>query len=223
MMNEIYKSIPELERQMGQIAVSQTIRSQGALPRNTEKNLKEQLHVGYLRNGRQLEEVPLKNKKVNAELIPTKRIETEQKNAKNVAEQPEVVACRPPSPFPQRLQKQKVDSACKIFLKILKQVNINIPLVNTCKRSWNMLSPEYAKYIKYVVANKICLTEFEIVALIEECSSRVRSKIPPKLKDPGSFTISITIGNVDVRRPLCDLSATINFDAYFCVENVRFG
>ncbi|XP_059292729.1 uncharacterized protein LOC132046182 [Lycium ferocissimum] len=51
---------------------------------------------------------------------------------------------------------------------------------------------------------------FETVALTEECSSRVRSKILPKLKDPGSFTISITIGNIEVGLALCDLGASIN-------------
>ncbi|XP_059306361.1 uncharacterized protein LOC132057775 [Lycium ferocissimum] len=70
--------------------------------------------------------------------------------------------------------------------------------------------PKYAKYIKDVVANKRRWTKFETVALTEECSSRVRSKIPPKLKDPGSFTISITIGNIEVGLALCDLGASIN-------------
>ncbi|XP_059295603.1 uncharacterized protein LOC132048940 [Lycium ferocissimum] len=56
-----------------------------------------------------------------------------------------------------------------------------------------------------MIANKRRWTEFETVALTEECSSRVRSKIPPKLKDLGSFTISITIGNIEVGLALCDL------------------
>ncbi|XP_059315069.1 uncharacterized protein LOC132065614 [Lycium ferocissimum] len=64
--------------------------------------------------------------------------------------------------------------------------------------------------IKDVVANKRRWTEFETVALTEECSSRVRSKISPKLKDPDSFTISITIGNMEVGLALYDLGASIN-------------
>ncbi|XP_059288074.1 uncharacterized protein LOC132041379 [Lycium ferocissimum] len=65
-------------------------------------------------------------------------------------------------------------------------------------------------YIKDVIANKRRWTDFETVALTEECSSRVRSKIPPKLKDPGNFTISITIGNIELGLELCDLGASIN-------------
>ncbi|XP_060182331.1 uncharacterized protein LOC132611994 [Lycium barbarum] len=41
-------------------------------------------------------------------------------------------------------------------------------------------------------------------------NSRVRSKIPPKLKDPGSFNSSITIGNIEVGIAMCDLGASIN-------------
>ncbi|XP_019236126.1 PREDICTED: uncharacterized protein LOC109216433 [Nicotiana attenuata] len=70
--------------------------------------------------------------------------------------------------------------------------------------------PKYAKYIKDIVANKRRLTEFETVALTEECSSRIQGKLPQKLKDPGSFTIQITIGKDAVRRALCDLGASIN-------------
>ncbi|MCI03892.1 hypothetical protein A2U01_0024933, partial [Trifolium medium] len=38
----------------------------------------------------------------------------------------------------------------------------------------------------------------------------VQGKIPPKLKDPGTFTIPCTIGDIHVGRALCDLGASIN-------------
>ncbi|KAK4737336.1 hypothetical protein R3W88_001033 [Solanum pinnatisectum] len=44
------------------------------------------------------------------------------------------------------------------------------------------------------MANKMRLTEYETVALTEECSSRIQNKLPTKLKDPGSFTDQINIG-----------------------------
>ncbi|XP_062113339.1 uncharacterized protein LOC133824470 [Humulus lupulus] len=49
-----------------------------------------------------------------------------------------------------------------------------------------------------------------MVALTEGCSAILKSKIPPKLKDPGSFTIPCSIGGRDVGRALCDLGASIN-------------
>ncbi|XP_019238283.1 PREDICTED: uncharacterized protein LOC109218377 [Nicotiana attenuata] len=47
-------------------------------------------------------------------------------------------------------------------------------------------------------------------ALTEEYTSRVQNKLPQKLKDPGSFTIPVRIGNIDVGRALCDLEVSIN-------------
>ncbi|XP_060202541.1 uncharacterized protein LOC132630965 [Lycium barbarum] len=145
-----------------------------------------------------------RTKKVDAKLIPAQRTKAE-KSLEKVMQQSESVVTRPPLPFPQCLQKQKVDAACKKFLDILKHVHINIPLVELLQEV-----SKYAKYIKDVVANKRHWTEFETVALTEECSSIARSKIPLKLKDPGSFTISITIGNNEVGLALCDLGASIN-------------
>nr|XP_016513598.1 PREDICTED: uncharacterized protein LOC107830520 [Nicotiana tabacum] len=87
----------------------------------------------------------------------------------------------------------------------VQQVQINIPLVDILQEV-----PKYAKYIKDIVANKWRLTEFETVALTEECSSRIQSKLPQKLNDLDSFTIQISIGKHAVERALCDLGASIN-------------
>nr|XP_009623091.1 uncharacterized protein LOC104114369 [Nicotiana tomentosiformis] len=122
-----------------------------------------------------------------------------------VAEQPPPLVSRPPPPFPQRLQKVKDNAAYKTFLDILKKGQINIPLVDILQEV-----PKYAKYIKDIMANKRRLTKFETVALTEECSSRIQNKLPQKLKDPGSFTIQISIGKHAVGRALCDLGASIN-------------
>ncbi|KAM6543849.1 hypothetical protein CsatB_008296 [Cannabis sativa] len=70
--------------------------------------------------------------------------------------------------------------------------------------------PTYVKFLKDIWTKKRRLGEFETVALTEVCSATLKSKIPPKLKDPGSFTILISIGGQDVGRALCDLGASIN-------------
>ncbi|XP_024964357.1 uncharacterized protein LOC112504636, partial [Cynara cardunculus var. scolymus] len=48
------------------------------------------------------------------------------------------------------------------------------------------------------------------MSLTKECSALLTCKIPPKLKDPGSFTISCSIGGKEVGHALCDLGASIN-------------
>ncbi|XP_060183047.1 uncharacterized protein LOC132613001 [Lycium barbarum] len=84
-------------------------------------------------------------------------------------------------------------------------VHINISLVELLQEVL-----KYTKYFKDIAANKRCWIEFEMVELIEECNFRVRSKIPPKLKDPGSFTIFIIIANIEVGLASFDLGASIN-------------
>ncbi|XP_070005448.1 uncharacterized protein [Nicotiana sylvestris] len=163
-----------------------------------------QVNAVTLRNGRELEDVPKKKRDKpipEAELIP--KVTHKPKNDAKIPEP--VEAPRPPPPFPQRLQKKNDDRMFTKFLSMLSQVQLNIPLIDVlCE------IPKYAKYIKDVVAHKRRLTEFETVALTEECTSRVQNKLPQKLKDPGSFTIPVRIGNIDVGRALCNLGESIN-------------
>ncbi|XP_062089643.1 uncharacterized protein LOC133796180 [Humulus lupulus] len=70
--------------------------------------------------------------------------------------------------------------------------------------------PNYVKFLKDILTMKRRLGEFETVALTEGCSAILKNKVPPKLKDLGSFTIPYSIGGRDVGRALCDLGASIN-------------
>ncbi|XP_061369432.1 uncharacterized protein LOC133312273 [Gastrolobium bilobum] len=54
------------------------------------------------------------------------------------------------------------------------------------------------------------LKDGETVALTKECSALIQKKRPPKLKDLGSFSILIAIGEVEVGKKLCDLGDSIN-------------
>ncbi|XP_075077572.1 uncharacterized protein LOC107809821 [Nicotiana tabacum] len=191
-----------LERQLGQLAANQNTGPAGALPSDTEKN--PQVSAITLRTGRELEEVPKKRKDkpvLEGELIPKATQEVKKDDTISAP----VNVPRPPPPFPQRLQKKNDDGMFNKFLSMLSQIQLNILLVDAIRDI-----PKYAKYIKDIVANKRRLTEFETVALTEECTSRVQNKLPQKLKDPGSFTIPVRIGNVDVGHALCDLGASIN-------------
>ncbi|XP_027362544.1 uncharacterized protein LOC113870143 [Abrus precatorius] len=70
--------------------------------------------------------------------------------------------------------------------------------------------PLYAKFMKDLLSKKRKLKEDATITLIEECSAILQQKLPSKLKDPGSFTIPCTIGNVTIGKALCDLGANIN-------------
>ena len=93
-----------------------------------------------------------------------------------------------------------MDDQFSKFLSIFKQLHINIPLIEALEQM-----PKYA-----IISKKRKLEEHETVILTKESSAILQKKLPPKLKDPGSFTIPCTIGKSYFDRALCDLGASIN-------------
>ena len=90
---------------------------------------------------------------------------------------------------------------------MFKRIPINIPFTEAIAQI-----PSYAKYLKEIVSRKKKLEEKATIALTEECSAIIQnqSKLPTKLKDPGSFTIPCNIGSFVIDKCLCDLGASIN-------------
>ena len=68
----------------------------------------------------------------------------------------------------------------------------------------------YVKFMKKILENKKKLSEFETIALTEECSAILQKKRPPKPKDLGSFNIPCSIGNTSSGKAR-DLGENINF------------
>ncbi len=97
---------------------------------------------------------------------------------------------------------------------MLKQLHINIPFVEALEQI-----PNYVKFLTDILARKRRLVEFEKVALIEECSHMLQSKILQKLKDPGSFTIPCSIGNKYSGKEFCEFGARINLMPLFILSN----
>ena len=70
--------------------------------------------------------------------------------------------------------------------------------------------PTYAKFLKEILSNKRTIEEVDTVSLNEGCSALFSNKLPPKLKDPGSFVIPCKIGDTKFNRCLCDLGASVS-------------
>ena len=51
----------------------------------------------------------------------------------------------------------------------------------------------------------------------------MKKKLPPKLKDPGRFTIPCAIGNAIFERALCDLGASINLIPWSIFKKLKLG
>ncbi|XP_027181980.1 uncharacterized protein LOC113780372 [Coffea eugenioides] len=65
--------------------------------------------------------------------------------------------------------------------------------------------PSYAKFLKEIMTRKRRLEDRKMIALMEECSAIIQNKLPLKLKDPRSFSIPCTIGNIKFYKALCAL------------------
>ncbi|KAJ9178565.1 hypothetical protein P3X46_010441 [Hevea brasiliensis] len=83
--------------------------------------------------------------------------------------------------------------------------------------------PSYAKFLKEILSNKRKLEDHETVALTEECSAILQRKLPPKLKDPGSFSIPCHIGESCSTKALCNLGASVSLMPLSIYEKLNMG
>nr|XP_043619711.1 uncharacterized protein LOC122591509 [Erigeron canadensis] len=121
------------------------------------------------------------------------------------AEKLEVKPYKPKIPFPQRLVKEKLKKQMEKFVSHLSKLHINIPFLDAIVQM-----PGYAKCLRQILMNKKNLAGVTTTVLEDVCSVAVTGKLPEKRRDPGSFTIPCTIGNLSVKRALNDSGASIN-------------
>ncbi|XP_070029758.1 uncharacterized protein [Nicotiana sylvestris] len=197
---------------------------QGTLPAGTNINPKEQnpnkLMAVSLRNERDLDkeqEVAQDNKKTTPATPISPEVDELSNLTKVVVEQgqdernpnrekPTNNAQRViPAPFPQRLVKQKKEDQYKKFMKMLRQIQLNIPLMDALREM-----PGYAKMMKDLISRKFDFQDLSTVTLMQTCSAVVTKPMAQKMSDPGSFTIPCTIGSYAFAKTLCDLGANIN-------------
>ena len=75
--------------------------------------------------------------------------------------------------------------------------------------------PLYAKFLKEILSNKRKLGEHKIGALTEECNAVIQNKLPAKLQDPSSFSISCLIGDMHIDRAFVSFRIKRELDAPF--------
>ncbi|XP_017970469.1 PREDICTED: uncharacterized protein LOC108660712 [Theobroma cacao] len=78
----------------------------------------------------------------------------------------------------------------------------------------------YVKFLKDILNKKKKLEDFETVALTKECSVIIQNKLPPKLKDLGSFSITCTIGRFKFTKALCDLGVGVSIMPLSIAEKI---
>ena len=124
----------------------------------------------------------------------------------------------PPAPYPHRLRApKKVNNHSKIY-ELLKQVKLNIPLLDAIKKI-----PSYAKFLKDLCIVKRKLGVNKDAFMTEQSTSLIRNNLPPKYEDLGSPTISIVVGNSKLGHALVDLGASVNLLPYSVYVELGLG
>ena len=125
--------------------------------------------------------------------------------------------CMPP-PFPQTLRTKKKASQQAGILEVLRQVKVNIPLLDIIKQV-----PAYAKFLKDLCTIKKGLGIEKKAFLTKQVSAIIQSKNPVKYRDPGSPTISVNIGGTCIEKSLLDLRASGNLLPYSVYKQLGLG
>ncbi|XP_070667517.1 uncharacterized protein [Malus domestica] len=217
------KRVDQLEKQIGQIAefVGQ-FRDQEKLPGSTIANPNEGFETAkaiILRSGKEVGagSQPSKSGHKEDERLqieeeestqPTTRMETSLPQApsvpkssnlpnkgKNVSNSIPTNVIPSNVPFPRRFMQTKKEEAEKDILETFKKVQLNNPLLDEIKQV-----PRYAKFLKELCITRKRISNKEVVKLSENVSAILQRKLPPKCKDPGSFTIPCVIDLTPIQK-----------------------
>ena len=121
-------------------------------------------------------------------------------------------------PFPQSLKTKKKSINQHEILEVLRQVKVNIPLLDLIKQV-----PTYAKFLKDLCTVKKGLNIDKKAFLTEQVSVIIQCKTLVKHKDPGCPTISANIGGICVENTLLDLGASVNLLPYSMFRQLGLG
>ncbi|CAN6570887.1 unnamed protein product [Malus baccata var. baccata] len=237
------KRVDNLEKQVGKIAEFMgQFREQGSLPSSTVVNPKggfESAKAMHLRSGKQVgfNLKPSKSRSNEEEKLQieeedqakaTARVETpllqppKHFNSANLGKEGPIQVNSnviPPNvPFPSRFLQAKNEEEEKDVLETFRKVHVNIPLLDAIKQI-----PKYAKFLKKLCTTRKRIREKEVVHVSENVSALLQRKLPPKCKDPSSFTIPCVIGNTRFDHAMLDLGASINVMPYSVYASMNLG
>ncbi|KAM0981412.1 hypothetical protein ACFX2A_014746 [Malus domestica] len=237
------RRVDNLEKQVGQIAefIGQ-FREQGRLPSSTVVNPKggfESAKAITLRSGKEVGTEPKPSKsapkedekmqieemdqakataRIEQSLPQPPRLSNSANKGKEGIIQVNSNVIPPDVPFPSRFLQAKNEEEEQDVLETFRKVHVNIPLLDAIKQI-----PKYAKFLKKLCTTRKRIREKEVVHVSENVSALLQRKLPPKCKDPGSFTIPCVIGNARFDNAMLDLGASINVMPYSVYASMNLG
>ncbi|GJT38587.1 reverse transcriptase domain-containing protein [Tanacetum coccineum] len=216
------------------LADKQSARPSGSLPSNTQPNPRgnppkpyqppqaqnEHVNAVFTRSGRSYDPPtnPNNSQDQNDSQNPINFDSDDENEESRLTPQPQTPKpkeapipkpYKPRIPYPQCLRKEKMEAQYGKFLDMIRDVRINVPLVDVLAGM-----PNYGKFLKELVSNKHKLEQISSAFLSDESSAIIQNKVPPKLGDPESFLISCTFSKTFSCNALADLGTSINLMPY---------
>ena len=215
--------LKNLETKIGKLTLTLLNQIKDAFPSDPKKNPKDCMAL-QLRSGNELEKENSEKEEgdkgegslKNAELLKKERKKEQQQEEERSKKKAQ--NSMPAVPFPQRLQKSKIEEQFARFLKTFQKLEISMPFTEVVTQM-----PLYAKFLKEILCKKRRITEEGVVNLTATYSAVIKKNLPEKMKDPGSFTIPCVIGEFEFQKALCDSGASINLMPLSVAKKLSLG
>ncbi|RVW59151.1 Retrovirus-related Pol polyprotein from transposon 17.6 [Vitis vinifera] len=218
MQNDLSQKIDNIQYSISRLTNLNTVNEKGKFPSQPSQNPKGVHEV------RQDEELMSKKTLVKESNNQEEKSGKKSASKSSIEEEPRIVIKEDmmkkhmPPPFPQALHGKKEIKNSSEILEVLRQVKVNIPLLDMIKQV-----PTYAKFLKDLCTVKRGLHVTKNAFLTEQVSAIIQSKSPVKYKDPGCPTISVNIGGTHVEKALLDLGASVNLLPYSVYKQLGLG
>ncbi|XP_021849066.1 uncharacterized protein [Spinacia oleracea] len=124
----------------------------------------------------------------------------------------------PKLPFPHRFTRHKLDLQFSKFLHVLSKMYVSLSL----SQALNQM-PNYSRFLREILSGKRDCGPKETVQLTKNYSALIQSPFPPKLKDPGSFSIPWSIQMLKFDNAFCDLGASVSIIPYKIYDTLNLG
>ena len=224
--SSLNKKLDSMHFEISRLSNQQQGPEKGKFPSQTQKNPRGMHEIGSAndQNARIDEVKAVVTLRSGKELRPV--VPAPTKTAPTVVDPPEEeqsvareeVKPSVPPPFPQALRKKKNSVNQTEILEVLRQVKVNIPLLDMIKQV-----PTHAKFLKDLCTVKRGFNVNKKAFLPEQVSAIIECKTTVKYKDLGCPTISVNIRGTSIEKALLDLGASVNLLPYSLYKQLSLG
>ncbi|XP_057248164.1 uncharacterized protein LOC104893987 [Beta vulgaris subsp. vulgaris] len=199
-LQQIHAHNKMMENQMTQLAqqISHLSKPSGQLPGQTEPNPKGYTHAISLRSGREWQDPYRKMNDQRKSAKESKKPSEEDQGEKVLEEEAK--------------ETEKKEPICHTYCTI--QATCSIP----SKLAQAKLEKKYGKFLDILKKLHINIPFLDAISEMPSYN-----KLPKKLGDPGSYSIPVKLGDIEIKNALCDLGASVSLMPLSICKKLNMG